>query len=386
MRTYALWIAIVVMAGSAAAGSSPAGVDNVVYARYFTLDEGYPYYWSVERPTLTTGTLLVVKTEKPPAIPRQVAGPVLYVGDSPAWRLNQGYESGYLVVIVPGKVDLGQAPIWFGESGLPQQVDRATAQVQLALAEKAGIGPFSGERVKSALAAGGEAVKAADLRALLREEVAGLIVKYSPQEEQLARDLRAAGPELPIPATPARVDDVMYARRFTLGEGYRYIRSKERPWVTKGMLLVLKVDPALVVPRDIAMPVLYVGEQPVERLNRGNESGYVIVVVPGDVDLGTTLIWFGDPDSPHQVDSAKAKVQRGLAEAAGIKPFSAERVKSALSAGGEPMAAADMRTVLREEVAGLILKYSPQERPLAEDYRAPDLKRSSPADGADPGD
>lgn len=389
MRAYIVWSATLMIVASVAAGApphpaTPAVVADLVCARYFTLAQGYPYYWSKERPVVTTGTLLVLNVDKPPAIPRQVAMPLLYVGDIPAWRLNQGFESGQVLAIVPGQVDLTRVPIWFGEPDLPQNVDTATAQAQRALAEKAGVQPFSQERVKAALSEGGKTINAVDLRALLRDEVAGLILKYSPQEEQLAKDLRVAGPELPIPPTPARVDEIVYARGFTLEQGYRYIRSKERPWVTNGTLLVLKVDPALVVPREIAMPVLYVGDQPAERLNRGNESGYLIAVVPGVVDLSQTPIWFGAPDSPHRVDAATAQAQRVLAEKAGIHPFSQERIKAALAEGGKTISAVDLRALLRDEVAELILKYSPQEKQLANEFRVPVVQRPAKAGGAAP--
>jgi len=175
----------------------------------------------------------------------------------------------------------------------------------------------------------------------------------------------------PIPTTPAAVEDIVYARPFTLEQGYRYIFSKERPWVTEGTLLVLKVNKDFVYPREIAMPVLYVGNQPAERLNRGHESGHVIVIVPGKVDLNRTPIWFGAPNFPHEVDAATANAQRELAENAGIKPFSQERVNAALAEGGKRIRAADQRTLLRDVVSELILRYSPQEKQLASDYRVP---------------
>jgi len=174
-----------------------------------------------------------------------------------------------------------------------------------------------------------------------------------------------------IPTTPAPVEDIVYARPFTLEQGYRYIFSKERPWVTEGTLLVLKVNKDFVYPREIAMPVLYVGNQPAERLNRGHESGHVIVIVPGRVDLPNTPIWFGAPNFPHMVDAATANAQRELAENAGIKPFSQERVNAALAEGGKRIRAADQRTLLRDVVSELILRYSPQEKQLASDYRVP---------------
>ncbi len=175
----------------------------------------------------------------------------------------------------------------------------------------------------------------------------------------------------PIPTTPAAVEDIVYARPFTLEQGYRYIFSKERPWVTEGTLLVLKVNKDFVYPREIAMPVLYVGNQPAERLNRGHESGHMIVIVPGKVDLSRTPIWFGAPNFPHEVDAATANAQRELAENAGIKPFSQERVNAALAEGGKRIRAADQRTLLRDVGSELILRYSPQEKQLASDYRVP---------------
>jgi hypothetical protein len=174
-----------------------------------------------------------------------------------------------------------------------------------------------------------------------------------------------------IPPTPAPVNDILYARPFTLEQGYKYVWSKERPSVSEGTLLVLKVNPALVYPREIAMPVLYVGNQPAERLNRGNESGCLIVIVPGKVDLTKTPIWFGAPNFPHMVDNAAANAQRALADKAGIKPLSAERVNAALAAGGKAVKAADERALLRDVVSELILKYSPQEKQLAKEFRVP---------------
>jgi hypothetical protein len=192
----------------------------------------------------------------------------------------------------------------------------------------------------------------------------------------------AAAPE--IPQTPAAVEDLVYARPFTLEKGFKYIWSKERPNVTVGTLLVLRVDKALVVPRAIATPVLYVGDQSAERVNYGNESGHVIALVPGHVDLTEVPIWFGTPGFAWRIDTATAKAERALAEQAGIKPFSKEVVEAALAKGGEPIQTTDKRALLRDQVAELILEYSPQEKHLAEDFRVPDIKRPAETDNADP--
>jgi hypothetical protein len=79
----------------------------------------------------------------------------------------------------------------------------------------------------------------------------------------------------PTPPMPAAVDGLVYARSFSLTEGFMFDLRKERPEVKEGLLLVLKADKALLVPRAALMPVLYVGDQTAERLNMGHKSGYV---------------------------------------------------------------------------------------------------------------
>ncbi len=181
-----------------------------------------------------------------------------------------------------------------------------------------------------------------------------------------------AGPP-PIPATPAPVDDVVLVRPFTLENGYTFNWCKERPQVTSGVLLVLKVDPSLVVSRQVAEPVLYVGSQTAERINIGYGSGYVVAVVPGDVDLTKDPIWFGTPDLPERVDAEKVKAERALAEQAGIKPFTAEQINTAAVKGGDRLAVADVEALMRN-VAPLITEYAPDEQHLADAFLVPVTK------------
>lgn len=179
----------------------------------------------------------------------------------------------------------------------------------------------------------------------------------------------ATPPEMP--KTPAAVEDLVYARPFTLDTGFKYIWSRERPNVTTGLLLVLEVDKALVVPRSIATPVLYVGDQPAQRVNQGHESGHVIAVVPGEVDLTKVPIWFGPPGFPFDTDAATARAERVRAEEAGITPFTEERVTAARVRGGSPIRKRDMSALLRAEIAELILDYCPDEKKLADGFRVP---------------
>jgi len=184
-----------------------------------------------------------------------------------------------------------------------------------------------------------------------------------------------AGPPA-VPPTPAAVDDIVYVRPFTLETGFRFDWSKERPLVTSGTLLVLRVDEDLVIPRQAAEPVLYVGDGTAQRVNHGNESGYVIAIVPGDVDLSQAPIWFGTPELPERVDAAMAKAERALADKAGIKAFSPTKINTAATKGGERLNVADLHALLRGPVAELVLEYSPQEKRLADAFRVPVAKQA----------
>ncbi len=192
----------------------------------------------------------------------------------------------------------------------------------------------------------------------------------------------AAAESLPaIPATPAAVDGIIYARKFTLQEGYEFRWCNEKPTVASGYLLVLKVNPDLVFARQRAEPVLYVGDQTAERLNVGYRSGHVVAVAPGDLNLTKALMWFGTPELPERVDAEMAKAELGLAKAAGIKPFSAEAIEAALARGGEELTGSNVVDVLRV-AADLVRQYSPAEEGRAKTMvPAP---RAAPAPASDP--
>ena len=168
-----------------------------------------------------------------------------------------------------------------------------------------------------------------------------------------------------VPATPAAVDGIVYARKFTLEKGYRFGWCQEKPIVKSGYLLVLKVNPDLVYPRQCAEPVLYVGKQTAERINHGYPSGYVIAIVPGNPKLDQVPIWFGTPELPELVDTATAKAELGLAKAAGIKPFSKKELKAAHMQAREELKGSTIADVLRV-AADLIRRYSPEEKNIAD--------------------
>jgi hypothetical protein len=125
---------------------------------------------------------------------------------------------------------------------------------------------------------------------------------------------------------------------------------------------VLRVDPNLVFPRQVAEPVLYVGNQTAERINVGYKSGHVVAIVPGPVSLYRDPIWFGTPALPEQVDSNAVLAERAKAEAAAIRATPWSVMRSSMRAY---VALADRQALLRE-VAGLIHQYAPDEAALAD--------------------
>jgi len=175
------------------------------------------------------------------------------------------------------------------------------------------------------------------------------------------------------PQLPRPVKDILYAQPFKLTKGYANTWSKGRELVTSGVLVVLAVDPALVVPRDALEPILYAGSTPVQRLNHGGQSGRVIGIVPGAADLAGSPIWFGAPGLPERVTPATARAERARAEKSRILPFTADKLRSVTHPAAT---AADLAALLRDVASNLVNEYSPQEKQLANSWRLPTAKAS----------
>jgi hypothetical protein len=174
----------------------PTGVQRLVVAQPFRLEQPYAHAWRAERPSVRAGYLLVLDVDPQLAFPRQTAMSVLYVGDQTAERVNQGHLSGRLVVLVPAPadaaglpvLDLAAAPIWFGAPGLPEQVDAAAVRAELERARADGVRPPAAAEVERALAEGGALFTARE-RNDLERHAAELILRYCPQERELAEGL-----------------------------------------------------------------------------------------------------------------------------------------------------------------------------------------------------
>lgn len=125
--------------------------------------------------------------------------------------------------------------------------------------------------------------------------------------------------------------ELLEAYPFVLDEPFVHEWRAEKPLVSSGYLLVLRVDAALAAPRDTYEPVLYVGSQTAERC-AGNdapqEGERLVVLVPAaldaagrvDLDLDSLPIWFGGHELPERVDAARIERELAAARAAGVGP------------------------------------------------------------------
>lgn len=172
------------------------------------------------------------------------------------------------------------------------------------------------------------------------------------------------------------VQDILFAQPFRLDKPYTHSWRKEQPLVKAGYLLVLAVDPEFVRPLQTAEPVLYVGDQTAERINAGDVSGRLVVLVPSSsnsqndptLDLSKALIWFGAPELPERIDAARVNVEINAALNRGAKPWPAEKVRVALRRGGRALHLRN-REALEHRLATLLQEYSPNETDLIRGLR-----------------
>lgn len=184
------------------------------------------------------------------------------------------------------------------------------------------------------------------------------------------------------PALPAVTHtspvELLLAQPFVLDRAATHWYRAEQPSYTSGYLLVLKVDPALAVARQVAMPVLYVGAETAEPINVGETSGRLVVLVPAslrqdgtpDLDLTRTPIFFGTPDLPERVTSQMASAELARARAQGVTAPAADVVASA----ARPLVQFADDYELRLQAADFVEVYAPDEVDLVRGLRVPRIR------------
>ena len=167
---------------------------------------------------------------------------------------------------------------------------------------------------------------------------------------------------------PQSIIDIVHIQPFRLEQSYKYDWQSDHSDVNSGLLVVVKVDPNLVTPRNAMEPVLYAGNQTVQRLNQGNESGYVIGIIPEQINLSKEPFWFGTPALPERINTKMIAVERAKAKRSSISAINSSNIQSRTR---DLITAPNLTTLLCEHAAALIIEFSPQEKHLANSWRLP---------------
>ena len=177
-----------------------------------------------------------------------------------------------------------------------------------------------------------------------------------------------------IAQTPTPIKGILAAQRFTLAEPYRDTWALDKSTISAGTLLVLDVDPKLVAPRESLNPVLYVGGKPTMKLNNGDMSGHVLVIVPASIDVARAQIWFSAPDLPEALTTAKVNTEKLRAERAFATQGAVATQSSRAAALPQRAAvqATNLAALLRDAAAPLIDEFSPQDKDVAAMWRLPE--------------
>ena len=171
-------------------------------------------------------------------------------------------------------------------------------------------------------------------------------------------------------AQPPSQLEVVHAERWSTAQPFQHEWRADRPWVASGWLLVLSGDPAKMVVRQTKEPVLYVGAQTAERINSGQGSGKLVVIVPGDFWLEDAPVFYGGEALPEELRQPAIDRELAAARAAGAVTISAERAAAVTAEARE--FANDYQ--LRLRAIDLVERFSPTEKDLIAGWRVPLVK------------
>lgn len=172
---------------------------RLLHAQPFFLDQEWSYDWRADRPSVSAGYILVVSGDPRLIEARQVHDELLFVGDMPVAQLNTGTEAGVFIGFLPSagspetglEVDLTTAPMFLAKPEiLPESLQPEDARRVLEQAVAAGAAPQRAAHVKRALAESSGPVFL-ESHGMLQRYSADFVERYSPQEVDLVRGLRA---------------------------------------------------------------------------------------------------------------------------------------------------------------------------------------------------
>lgn len=121
---------------------------------------------------------------------------------------------------------------------------------------------------------------------------------------------------LPTPLDPVGVT-VAFAQAIHLETAVPYPWVAGRPVRADGWLIELRVDPALLVPRQVGSPVFYVGGTPVAIVNADARGGCAVGYALGAPDPATSPVYAGSAELPERIDAAAGQREQDAAVARG---------------------------------------------------------------------
>lgn len=117
-------------------------VHSVVAVQPFALDQAISYAWSAEHPKMDHGLLVVLEVDPSWLRPSDTHQAVLYADGIPVERLNTGFPSGRVAIVIPDRATLGATSLYFGGYELPERVDASFGAEVHRLATAEGIHPL----------------------------------------------------------------------------------------------------------------------------------------------------------------------------------------------------------------------------------------------------
>ena len=197
------------------------------------------------------------------------------------------------------------------------------------------------------------------------------VVVVSRSRGSAAAESAAAAAAPVVPAVPQL--ELVHAEGFRTEQPFRHVWRQDQPLVDHGWLLVLAGDPAAMVPRQTKEPVLFVGAQTADRVNTGQDSGRLVVIVPGDFRLEDAPIFYGARNLPEELRQPHIDAELAAALAAGASAPSADAIAAATADGGTVRRfATDFE--LRLRAIELVEQHSPTEKDLIAGWRVPRVR------------
>jgi len=171
------------------------------------------------------------------------------------------------------------------------------------------------------------------------------------------------------PATPAPIVEVLELRPIRTVVPWRHEWHADKPEVSEGWIVVLRVAPELARPRQTEQPILMADAMPLEVVNLGYPAGTLVAVLPrraaDEPGAAERTFHFAAPGLPELVDAEAGERHRRAAVAAGIGPRPADEIARAFAAGGEPQSVRARRD-LDATFAALLRRHAPSETEIAD--------------------